>query len=623
MIVGLIAASVIVVAAGSLVYVLSRPPVLAERSQIVIADMVNSTGEAIFDGALKAALAVSMEESPFLNIVPDERLRETMKLMTRKPDEPVTGTVAREVCLRANAHAVLNSSIARLGSDYVVTLEALRCSDGGVLARRQEEAASKEQVLGAIRRATAKLRRRLGESRASLEKYNTSLEQATTPSLEALQAYSRARNLHREFKFQQAQVFYEQALKFDANFASARMWLSDTKQNQGDLEGARQDTITAYEMRDRASERERYLITANYNMGEGGDLDKAIEILDAFRIAYPNDGLAHAWLGLNYLRVGRFDECIQEIREALRLRGPAAAGYNNLSYCYTALNRTDEALRALQEGAESGFPVNHLFLVELSLLRGDMEGVEKWLARLAARSPEARRSMIYERARLKIYGGELRAARKLYRETLQFVRARRPAIPAQQFTVEARLGQIAEARAILRQYRSSLSFLDLADIGEFAQAEAMAAEEAKRFPNGTFLHRIDLPLLHAMIAMHRGDPAKAIEELRPAERYDWAHWPTHGVYVHYMRGYAYLATRDSKSAVAEFQRIVDHRALALLEITTTLAQVGLARAHAAAGERDKALHDYETFLNQWKNADADIPIYQQAKAEYAKLKSQH
>ncbi len=597
-----------------------RPAIpLTERDEILIADVSNTTGETIFDDTLKTAVAVKIGESPFLSAVSDSRARHVLQLMQKPAGEKLVGAVAGEACKRLNVKALLNTSIARLGNHYAITLQSQDCRTGDTLAQQQAEAGSQGEVLKSLGQATSKLRTQLGETIKSVQRFDTPLYEATTPSLEALQAFSLGRELQRRGKFTEAMDFYLGAIEIDPRFALAYSGLGACTFNLGEVNRARVYFSKAFEFRERSSERERLVITGMFYSQVTGELKKAITTYQLQAQSYPREFGPHANLGSIYFLLGAPEKALAEARKILEA-GDSAAGYDNLAEALIALNRYDEAAAALRQAVEKDLIAPDTFarLYTLAFVRGDRNEMQRCAAR--AKDTPAETALIFEEAKSKAFAGQLRQARPLYEEAASMAVARnRKQLGEiwldQQALVEAELGNLAHARAIVAETgsRSAVAGLVLARSGDLAGAKSIADELAKRFPLG-IAQEIHVPTIRAAIELQRGKAAKAVEALRPAQPYE-----LRGFLIPYLKGYAHLRSGANREAAADFQNILDHRGVDATSPLYPLAYLGLGRAHAAAGNKVAARMAYRQFLAIWNNADRELPIFRQAKAEYAKL----
>ena len=638
---GLVPAAVILVAAaiGGAFYMRSRSatPVktaapLTEKDTVVLADFINSTGDPVFDGTLKQALAVDLEQSPFLNILSDRKVGETLKLMGRSPTEHVTPDVARELCLRTGSKAVLGGSISNLGSQYIVGLDAVACNTGDNLAKEQAEAPSKEGVLKALTTAATAMRARLGESLASVQKFDVPVE-ATTPSLEALKAYSMGITTGRTKGDAEAIPFTKRAIELDPNFAMAYVGLAVHYSNLGQASLAAENAKKAYDLRDRVSDRERYRISAFYFQYVTGEVEKATEAYELWAKSYPRDLVPHINLGVIYGALGQFDKAIAETETSLRLE-PSIVAYGNQAGNYINVNRLKDARQMLQEAQQKNFDglIIRANLYASAFLSGDTAEMERQVAWAAGR-PGEEDQMLNSHADTQAYYGRLEKARDLARRAVDAaVRADAKETAAQwlayQAVREAELGNVTAARqAVSRALALApgrnvkvVASLALARTGETAQSKTILEALEKSDPTNTYLKVYWFPVLEASIAMAQQAPDRAIVALEASLPYELG-GPPPGIamYPPYIRGVAYLAQKNGPAAAAEFQKFLDHTGVVQNFLLGSLAHLQLARAYALSGDTAKAKTAYQDFFALWKDADPDIPILKEAKAEYAKL----
>ncbi len=588
----------------------------------------------VFDGTLKQALAVDLEQSPFLNILSDRKVGETLKLMGRPPTEHVTAEVAKELCMRTGSKAILAGSVSSLGSQYVVGLEAVACSTGDTLAKEQAEAASKEGVLKALSTAATSLRGRLGESLASVQKFDVPVE-ATTPSLEALKAYSMGITTGRTQGDAEAIPFMKRAIELDPNFAIAYAGLAVNYWNLGQASLAAEYATKAYDLRDRVSERERYRISALYFQNVTVEVEKATEAYELWAKSYPRDMVPHGNLGILYAALGQYEKAIAETEAAQRLE-PAIVGYANLAGAYINVNRLKDARQTLQEAQQKNF--DDLFirgdLYSLAFLSGDTAEMERDVAWAAGR-PSEEDQMLNIHADTQAYYGRLQKARDLARRAADSaVRSDAKETGAQwlafQALREAELGNVTAARqGVTRALALApgrdvkvVAALALARTSETAQSRTILEALEKSEPTNTYLKVYWFPVIEACLAMAQQAPDRAIVALEPAFPYELGGLPpaVNGLmYPAYIRGLAYLAQKNGAAAAAEFQKFPDHAGIVQNFLLGSLARVQLARAYAVSGDTAKAKAAYKDFLTLWKDADPDIPILKEAKAEYAKL----
>jgi DNA-binding winged helix-turn-helix (wHTH) protein/Tfp pilus assembly protein PilF len=629
-----VVALLVVLVAAWLVFF--RPvPALTETDYLLLTDFVNRTGEEVFDGTLKAGLAVELEESPFLNIVSDQQVRETLRLMARSPDEPITAEVGQEICQREGIKAMILGEITPLGSSYVITLNALDCHSGDSLAREQAQATGKEEVLNALDQAASTVRRKLGESLASIERFDTPLEQATTSSLAALQAYSRGEASTLRGEHLEALRFYLQAIELDPNFAMAYRSAGMRYWNVGEIAKARQYTKKAMNLLERVSEREKLDIRATYYLNER-DLPKAREALELFEQAYPRLRRPHSLLGRVYEYYGQFDKALQESLHAIGLPNPGALQYGSAARHYRYLNRLPEAKALLEQAIARGVggEVIRGELYRVAFLEGDTAGMQLQVE--AAKGKDWEHRMVHREAHAAANLGKVRESRELHQRAIQLARRRNlkpwaANVAAGTTFLEARFGNLQQARvgieAVLattpepprprdHPYNAVNLARALALVGDFDRAEALAKKVAERWPSHTWVNAIWIPIIRAAIEIERGNPARAVELLETA-------LPFESIIVgaNYTRGRAYLAMGKGEEAAAEFQKVLGRRSQVVGSFYPfyPLSQLGLARAHALAGDTAQSRKAYETFFELWRDADPDIPILQEAKAEHAKL----
>ena len=625
------AAGVTVVALAGLWFFYShRAHALTERDSILLADFLNTTGESVFDGTLKQALAVKLGESPFLNIVPDERVRETLRRMGRSPDERVMDATAREVCERQGVKALLAGDIATLGSHYVLTLNAVNCRTGESLARAQEEAVRKEEVLKVLGRAASNLREKVGESLSSVKKFDAPIEEATTSSLDALKALNLGDAERAKGRTVESIPFFKRALELDPNFALAYARLGTVYGNLGEREVSAEYRKKAFERRDRVSERERFYISAHYYNSVTGEIDKARETYELWKQTYPRDSVPHNNLAVFYNGIGQHEKALAEAQEALRLDPNGPLHYGNVAGSYLNLNRLAEAKAILERQLTQlgDSPDLHFTLYDIAFLQGDAAAMQKHVAAVRGKSEEDR--MLRVQAQAAAYSGRRREARELYLQSAELSQ-RNGFKEYAAFTValgafvEAEFGNHNQARerataalAITRGVGvEGVAAQALALSSDVRQAQALADDLAKRFPTDTLFNAVSLPIIRSTVELQRGNAARAIELLQAAAPYEFGFGGLGAIYI---RGQAYLRAGKGTEAAIEFQKILDHKGINPTFLLHALSHLGLARAYALAGNAAKSRKAFQDFLALWKDADPDIPLLQQAKAEYAKLK---
>ncbi len=615
--------------AGALYWRMRRAPALTEKDSVLLTDFVNTTGDPVFDGVLKQALAIKLNESPYLNIFPENRVREALSLMGRSPDERVTASIGREICARHGIKAIITGQIASLGSHYVVTLNALNSRTGESLGQQQVEATSKEGVLAALGAASSKLREQLGESLSSIGKFDTPIQQATTSSLEAFTAY----NLGVEQAIQKGSdlesiPFLKRAVELDPNFAMAYSSLASRYANLGEGESAAEYARKAFELRERASEREKFIISARYYNSVTGEVDKEIETCLLWKQLYPRDSWVHTWLGVTYSDIGQYDKALDEYLEEMRLAPDDAYSYFNLGWGYMCLNRFAEA-KTIHEQAQARnfdpFSVQkRLYLI--AFVDGDWEAMRRYAAWAAGRPEEY--EMLTQQARTEGYFGRLRKAQALLQQAAKAaartgLKDNAADIIAQEALIDASFGDLRLARSraaqamALARTRTVLwsEAAALGVSGDTTRAETLEQDAARRFPKDTMVNSVYLPFLRAGLALYRGEAAQAIKALEPATPYQRAYWQ-----VLFLRGQAYLKEGKGNEAAAQFEKVMEYRGGNLVNHPwQALARLYMGRAWVQSGDRAKALRAYQDFLALWKDADPDIPIYRQAKAEYSQL----
>ena len=621
-------------ALGGWLFVARRAHALTERDTVVLADFANRTGDAVFDDALKQALAVDLGQSPFLNILSDGKVQATLQRMTRSPSEHLTNAVAREVCQRTGSKAFISGSIAALGNQYVIGLNAINCATGDALAREQIQAAGKEKVLDALGSSTAKLRNELGESLPSVQKFDVPLEQATTPSLEALKAFSLGR-----IKDSAAAIpFYERAIELDPNFALAYLRLGIAYHNLGQPERADGCVAKAFQLRERTSEREKLFIASMYYYVGTGELEKAIQTFTIWTQSYPRDYVPRADLGTSWSNLGQYEKAAETTRDALPLDADNVVGYVNLGEFYVNLDRFAEArdilMQALARKLDEEFL--HTSLYRLDFLQSDSRGMAQQAAWFEGKA-EVENEILGLDSATEAYYGRIGKARELTEQAVVSAERAQNKESAASWAAEAGvrealLGSYAAARqwagaalSLAPESRGAeqQAALALALTGDAARAQALADDLNKRFPLNTLTQSIWLPTLRGQMAINRKNPSSAIELLQAVAPYELGGGTLINyccIYPVYVRAEAFLASGDGAAAATEFQKILDHRGLVGNCITSPLARLGLARAYAAQKDTARARAGYRDFLTTWKDADTDIPILKQAKAEYAGLK---
>jgi serine/threonine protein kinase/tetratricopeptide (TPR) repeat protein len=638
---GAVTASMLLVAAiavGGWLFFSRKAHALTDKDTIVLADFTNTTGDTVFDGTLRQGLSVQLEQSPFLSIISDQQIQQTLQMMGQKPDVKLTPEIARELCQRTASEAVIEGSIEKLGDDYVVGLNAINCHTGEVLAREQITSEDKAHVLAALGKAAREMRGKLGESHATLAKYNTPLEQATTSSLEALQAYSMGWKNMAGGDRPASVAFFQRATHLDPKFAMAYALLGVIYSRSGESGLGAENTRKGYELRERVSEHERLHIESNYYYFVTGDLEKARQSFELWAQVYPRDFTPYTALGLISRALGQYDQALPQALTALRLGPERTANYANLAMAYIMLNRFGEARGPVEEAQAKKLdsPYLRVSLYQLAFLQNDAGGMAQQVT-WAAGKPRVEDDLLDLEANTSAYSGRLREAREFFRRAADSAeRAGEKETAATYFALsgllEALFGNAEEARprATLAMRRSAGrdaqygAALALAYAGDDARAQALTDDLGKRFPEDTIVQFNYLPTLRARLTVGKGNASEALESLRAATPYELGQTTsgTYGwtaLYPVFVRGEAYRAARQGSEAAAEFQKILDHRGVVLNEPIGALAHLQIGRAYAMQGDTAKAKVAYQDFLSLWKDADRDIPILKEAKAEYAKL----
>lgn len=623
---GLVALAAIV--AGGFYLRSSRTRAITEKDSILVADFVNTTNDTVFDGTLKKALAVDLEQSPYLNVFSEGKARQTLTMMGKQPDERVTVEMAREICQRNGLKALLAGSIANLGSQYVITLDAVNAATGDTLAEVQSQADSKEQVLKALDSATNQLRGKLGESLASVQKFDKPLEEATTSSLEALKSFTLGDVKHSASADFDAIPYYKRAAELDPNFAMAYARLGTIYGNLSQTALSEQYRKKAFELKDRTSERERLYITAHY-YADNGELDKGNAAYELYKQTYPRDVTPYVNLAVTYiLFLGEFEKGLANAKEAIRVDPDTDNGYFLAGFAYAGLNRPDEAKAVLKAGLQrnSGFTTLHDNLATLAYAQGDLATMEKEETFLHDQ-PDLEMNLNNRRGDIAASGGQVKRAREFYQKTgqvaqrLQLKDSEASALNAQGWML-AHYGYAKEAAettnaavAMSDGYLTKLSAAaNFALAGESKRALELASEGAKMRPDDTFAQTVFLPFAQAIVAFNGGNAKKTIELMTPALPYDKANTGDA-----YLRGLAYLKMGQGNEAAQEFQKILALRNFAPADLMMPLAHLGLGRAYALSGDTAKSRAAYQDLFAAWKDADPDLPVLKEAKAEYAKL----
>ena len=601
---------------------------LTDKDTILLVDM-NTTGEPVFDGTLKQALAVQLGQSPFLNIFSEDRVREALKFMGRSPDERVTRDVGREICQRQGLKAMLVGSIASLGNHYVITLEAINAQTGDAIASELAEAENQEQVLHALGEAAMKLREKLGESLQSIQKFDAPIEQGTTSSLEAFKAFSLGVEQQLKGKYLDAIPFLKRATEIDPNFALAYARMASMYYNSRQNDLAAEASQKAFELRDRVSERERLYISAGYYDNVTGELEKYLETLELWKRTYPRDASPHNNLAVKYNELGLFDKALEEARETIRLNPSSASGYSLLGAALLGLNRFDEAKEIIGQARAQKLETTAMrrILYRIAFVQGDATTMQQQIEWLKGK-PDEYLAQGWQ-AESAAFSGQLRKAREFSNRAIELAERRDLKEVAAQIAVggatrDALFGDCRQVKELtakaLGNSHSQLTTVNagnaLATCGEISQTQTIIAELTRRSPKDTVLNKILLPLVQARIELQRRNPAQAIQLLETTRPYEgYAHFQ-----IAYLRGQSYLNQQRGADAAAEFQKILDHRGWQTTSPLYSFAQLGLARAAALTGDTARARQAYQDFFALWKDAEPDVPILQEARQENEKLK---
>ncbi len=628
-------ALIVVVALAAAAYFQFRhAPMMTSKDSIVIADFANTTGDPVFDGTLRQGLSAQLSQTPFLNIVSDDQIMRTLRLMEKPPDTHLTPAVAREVCQRANATTDIEGSIAALGTQYVIGLNAVNCQTGAPLVQEQVTADGKEKVLAALGDAAFQLRAKLGESHSSMMAFNVPLQQVTTSSLEALQAFSLGGQAALKADFQGAIPFLQRAVDIDPNFALGYLLLGAEYSNLGDTSLATKNIQRAYDLRDRVSDWEKLGISATYYLGVTGDLEKAAQTNEFWVNSYPRNSVARIQLGLIYMKLGRYDQAISSFLEAIRLDPTSPIPYAMLASSYVLAGRLDEARATMQQlqARHLDFPLSPTLLYDIAFLQNDVTGMAQQVAQ-AIGKPGVDHQMLDIQSDTAAYVGQLSSARDLAQRAIASAKQQGSNEVAAGYQMDAALREalfenFPEAQKALRdagdvttdRNNEGEAALVWALSGDLAQAQKLADDLTKRFPDDTYIQLGALPAIRGEIAIRRGNPQEATEDLRAIASHELL--LQGGMLPVYVSGEAYLAAHQGTQASAEFQMIVDHADFVANEPIGALAHLGLGRAYALEGNNAKARAAYDDFFALWKDADPDIPILVQAKAEYAQLQTQ-
>jgi DNA-binding winged helix-turn-helix (wHTH) protein/tetratricopeptide (TPR) repeat protein len=629
-------AGLLLVSAMVLVLVSSRPAKLTDKDTVVLADFANTTGDPVFDGALRQGLSSQLEQSPFLNLLSDERIAQTLSLMAQPKDSRLNHELSREICQRTASAAVLDGAIAQVGTQYLLTLKAINCSNGESLGSAEEQATDKNHVLDALGKVASKIRNQLGESLASVEKYDAPAENVTTPSLEALKAYSLGcQAMAVKSDYAASIPLFQRAISLDRNFAMAYARMGASYDDLNETVRATEVMRRAYELRKRVSEREEFYIAEHYEILVTGNLEAARKVDELSALTYPRN-TPFSNLGFIYSELGDFDKALAAFQNALKLDPETGNRYAPLVSGYLQLNRLDEAKATGREAQRHNidYPEVHLNLYWVNFLQHDAAGMEREAAGMMGRPGHEDQMLNYE-ADTALYGGQLAKARELTQRAVEAARKvdekEAPALYLANAAVrEALLGnsalakQQAQAAVAISNSRDAeaLSAIALGLADNSMQATRLADDLGRRFPQDTIVQFNYLPSIHAVILLRSKNYLRATEVLQKAAPYELGgniQTLNFVLYPVYLRGEAYLAAKQGAAAAAEFQKIIDHPGAVRSEPIGALARLELGRALAIAGDPAKAKTAYQEFFTLWENADPDIPLLRQARTEYAML----
>jgi DNA-binding winged helix-turn-helix (wHTH) protein/tetratricopeptide (TPR) repeat protein len=611
---------------------------LSAQDSIVVADFENTTGDAVFDDALRQALLVGIQQSPNVQTVSDRKTAVILKQMGHSSEDRINGQLGFQLCQRIGAKALLQGTISRVGSAYLIGLAAIRCENGKLIAHEQVEANEKADVVNALGTTTEKLRERLGESLPSIRRYSAPLEQATTASLDALKTYNLALSTWDAKGDAAAIPLLKKAIQLDPNFAMAYGALADMQDNLGDPESAQANATHAFQLRDRVTEPERDSIDARYYHHVTGELDKQIAVYERHLQNYPDTAMAHSELGAAYSNLGQAEHGVRELRQALTMAPERANAYGNLAEALLMAGNIDEAEAVLRQASDRKMRTDFLLEVNYwdSFLRNDQAGMQRAVQQSAG-VPGAQGLLLSEQASTYAYHGEFnRAAAASASAAKQLMqdgdKASAALVLARAALWQSEAGSAQKAQSLIAQALQlndseevrTLGALVATESGNPAKTLAICEALDKQSPSATFVQKYWLPVLRAKLALHQGDPGKAIQLLSAAQATETAitdEFSTSSLYPAYVRGQAYLLSGDGKSAVAEFQKLTTHPGMVVNTPLVALALLQLARAYAITGDSTRALACYRDFLALWKDADRETPVLVKASTEFAQLQN--
>ncbi len=613
---------------------------LTDRDTVLVAHFANLTGDPDFDHALRQGLEVQLQQSPYLSLVSADRIEQTLRLMGKPPDTQVAGQVAQEICVRTGTAALLEASIQSVGAQYVLSLRATNCRSGDVIDDEQVQAARKEEVLDAVGRIATLFRKRVGESAATLHKHDVPLAQATTPSIAALKSYSLGLETGTTQGEEASIPFFERAISLDPGFAMAYAWLGLEYGSSGSARLATENIRKAWELSNNVSDNERFFISAYYAGRATGNEEKAHKICEEWSETFPRDPFPHSFLaGFVDPVLANFGEAVQEGRKGLTIAPEHGDLYSILGEDLLAAGRLDDAEEVLRTASQRGISYQKLLILQydVAFLRDDRQGMQQ-AANAAQGKPESMDWMADRQAFSLAYAGRLREARGLSRQAIELAQQEGDQERAAQFAIRFALWEAFFGDALQAQHDATAALglgrnrgveygagIVFGLTGDSVHAQALADELQRRFPEDTSVRFSYLPVIHALLALRRSDPATAIDGLQIATPYQLG-VPRCALVSYFgalypilIRGEAYLGAGKGAEAVREFQNLVDHRTAMIGDPVSALAGYGLARAYALSGDTKDARIQYQAFLSLWRGADADLPIYQQARREYANL----
>jgi len=626
-------------AVGGWLFFSRKAHALTDKDTIVLADFTNTTGDTVFDGTLRQGLSVQLEQSPFLSIISDQQIQQTLQMMGQPADTKLTPTIAREVCQRTASAAVLDGSIAQIGTPYLLTVKAVNCANGTTLASTEAQASDKSHVLDVLGKTASEMRSKLGESLSTVQKFDTPLEEATTPSLEALKAYSLGLRLDITNGGDAAIPFLKHAIELDPKFALAYAWLGIESTDLGEPGIASGYIRKAYELRGQTSEPEKYFISAVFHKEVTGNMEEAEQSCKLWIQAYPRTEMPHIYLSAAiYPALGEYEKAAEEAREAVHLNPDSSFSYEFLMFNYTALSHLDEAKATYEQALKRKLnsPFYLIALYQIAFLRSDVAWMAQQVAESAGKMEVEDKLLAFE-ADTAAYSGQLKKAREFSRQAMDSAVRTGAKEAAATYSAVSALREILFGNADEARQQAGMAMkysaghdvqygaaLALAYAGDDKRAQMLTADLGQRFPEDTLVQFNYLPTLRAELALSRRNASEALETLRLATPYElgqttFSPCPWVAMYPVYVRGEAYLSTHQGNEAAAEFQKILDHRGIVLNEPIGALAHLQIGRAYAIQGDTAKAKAAYQDFLTLWKDADPDIPVLKQAKAEHAKL----